>query len=551
MFDHRRLFCSLLLASGAASRWIVPGGRWLDTDGNRVNAHAGNVYYDEPSGKYWLYGEYKTEETPEGGGISAYSSPDLVTWEFHGLALDPEEQMVSPSEVVQRPKVTYSDISGLYHMWWHADNENYTALLQGFATSPVPEGPYSFVSATAPLGNWSQDFGMFTDYKSGKTYALYSNGDTVEGRDNYVTRYNANVSELEEVVYRFPKFDLEAPTIIQTEKSYYCMMSHKTGYRPNNVVAFRADSLEGPWSQPWIIAPLNTRTYNSQSGYSLRIVGSEATTYLYMGDQWDLNSIWDARYLWVPMNIDDDEGDLSLEWHDVYDLNVETGVVTPIRGQTYYSVDAEVSGDAYHQEANFAANNSIVTGIYGNESKVTFTGIEGSGELQWVSFYYQNIDDMGFGDQPQGSPDRIGGTWKIRRIGSVIVNDDPSTLETLYARDTHKGIILSTPLQLKLEQGSHNTITIGGLNNSVEGNIDFQGPDIDRLIVHPPEPAAGEARKHHGQMEEMYCPANCRSHGLAVCDIPGLQKSHRGGGNGHMGGCWNSAPGEQKREHGR
>lgn len=54
----------------------------------------------------------------------------------------------------------------------------------------------------------------------------------------------------------------------------------------------------------------------------MRIVGSEATTYLYMGDQWDLNSIWDARYLWVPMNIDDDEGDLSLEWHDVYDLNV-------------------------------------------------------------------------------------------------------------------------------------------------------------------------------------------------------------------------------------
>ena len=54
----------------------------------------------------------------------------------------------------------------------------------------------------------------------------------------------------------------------------------------------------------------------------MRIVGSEATTYLYMGDQWDLNSIWDARYLWVPMNIDDDEGDLSLAWHDVYDLNV-------------------------------------------------------------------------------------------------------------------------------------------------------------------------------------------------------------------------------------
>ena len=29
---------------------------------------------------------------------------------------EPEEQMVSPREVVQRPKVTYSDISGLYHV---------------------------------------------------------------------------------------------------------------------------------------------------------------------------------------------------------------------------------------------------------------------------------------------------------------------------------------------------------------------------------------------------------------------------------------------------
>ena len=39
---------------------------------------------------------------------------------------------------------------------------------------------------------------------------------------------------------------------------------------------------------------------------------------------------------------------------------------------------------------NFAANHSIVTGIYGNHSTTTFTGIEGSGQLQWVSFYYQS-----------------------------------------------------------------------------------------------------------------------------------------------------------------
>ena len=59
-----------------------------------------------------------------------------------------------------------------------------------------------------------------------------------------------------------------------------------------DVVAFRADSLAGPWSQPFTVAPLNTRTYNSQSGFSLRIKGKKKTTYLYLGDQvWCLCSL--------------------------------------------------------------------------------------------------------------------------------------------------------------------------------------------------------------------------------------------------------------------
>jgi hypothetical protein len=32
----------------------------------------------------------------------------------------------------------------------------------------------------------------------------------------------------------------------------------------------------------------------------------------------------------------------------------------------------------------------MVTGIYGNDSSVTFEGVEGTGKPQWVSFYYQS-----------------------------------------------------------------------------------------------------------------------------------------------------------------
>ena len=47
----------------------------------------------------------------------------------------------------------------------------------------------------------------------------------------------------------------------------------------------RADSLEGPWSQPFFVAPAYTRTFSTQSGFSWCIDGTKQTTYLYMADQ--------------------------------------------------------------------------------------------------------------------------------------------------------------------------------------------------------------------------------------------------------------------------
>ncbi|TRX92496.1 hypothetical protein FHL15_006663 [Xylaria flabelliformis] len=444
--------CCLLLSTTAQTKYIVPGARWRDTEGNLVNAHAGSVVLNQ--GTFWLFGEHKTEGQEEGGGVSVYSSTDLATWESHGLALKPIDghPYISPSMIIQRPKVVYS-----------------------FASSDEIQGPYGFVNATAPLGNWSQDFGLFTDWKDGRSYALYSNGDSKEGRDVYLASYNQEVSALDEVVHRFDKYDLEAPTIIQTEKSYYALMSHKTGYRPNNVVAFRADSLSGPWSQPWIVAPLNTRTFNSQSGFTLRIQGTNRTTYLYLGDQWDSNSLWESRYIWLPIEIDDRKRTLEVKWHDVYDLQVQTGEWSTVKGQTYGQQNATTSGNAFKQEANFADDGTILTGIYGNDSTVTFHEIEGTGKPQWVSFYYQNADDMGFGDQR--------GAWQLRRISSVVVNGDTENVETLYQRDTHKGIILSTPLQLTLKKGRQNTITVGGLFNG----FDYKGADLEKIVVYPPE----------------------------------------------------------------
>jgi len=82
-----------------------------------------------------------------------------------------------------------------------------------------------------------------------------------------------------------------------------------------------------------------------------------------------------------------------------------------------------------------------------------------------------------------GSPDRIGGAWQLRRISSVVVNGDTTNVHTLFQRDTNKGVLLSTPLQLTLEKGKKNAITIRGLYNG----FNYKGADIDRIVVYPPE----------------------------------------------------------------
>ena len=76
-----------LLATLSGARYIVPGARWRDSDGNLISAHAGGITVDKDTGKFWWFGEYKVENQTEGGGVSVYSSDDLATWENHGLAL--------------------------------------------------------------------------------------------------------------------------------------------------------------------------------------------------------------------------------------------------------------------------------------------------------------------------------------------------------------------------------------------------------------------------------------------------------------------------------
>jgi hypothetical protein len=74
------------------------------------------------------------------------------------------------------------------------------------------------------------------------------------------------------------------------------------------------------------IAPPETSTYSTQSTMLLKVTGSKATSVIYMGDRWMPTTLWDSRYIWMPMEIG--EGKMSLPKPQPWKIDVKTGVVT-------------------------------------------------------------------------------------------------------------------------------------------------------------------------------------------------------------------------------
>ena len=64
---------------------IVNGIPWFDDRGGIVNAHGACIV--EEDGRYYLFGEWKSDKSNAFPGFSCYSSDDLVNWKFENVVL--------------------------------------------------------------------------------------------------------------------------------------------------------------------------------------------------------------------------------------------------------------------------------------------------------------------------------------------------------------------------------------------------------------------------------------------------------------------------------
>jgi hypothetical protein len=301
----------------AAPQTIKPGELWPDNRGQHIQAHGGGII--KLGDTFYWFGEDRSQGLIRSNRyVSCYASTDLVNWTFRNQVLkigDPEN--FGPRRVIERPKVFFNARTKTFVMYMHVDDGAYKVARVGVATCDKVDGDYKYLRSFRPLEHESRDIGQFID-DDGTAYLIFE--DRPFGFR--IARLSDDYLNVEKEVCLI-KEHLEGGGLVHYQGLYYVIGSGLTGWDPNPNKYATAPRLEGPWSEFKDIAPPETKTYRAQSTMMLKVVGTKATTIIFMGDMWKPRTQWDSRYLWMPLEIG--QGKLWLPEPKEWTLDVETG----------------------------------------------------------------------------------------------------------------------------------------------------------------------------------------------------------------------------------
>lgn len=311
---------------------FFPGEVWKDTDGNAINAHGGGLLFH--NGTYYWYGEYKKGETwrveyittweayrVNAGGISCYSSKDLLNWKFEGVAMKPNTtdsaHDLHTSKVIERPKVIYNKKTKKFVMWMHLDTEDYSYARTGVAVSDKPQGPFAFMRSERPNGAMARDMTIFQD-DDGKAYHFFSSENNATMHVNQLSDdYLSHTDNEKRILIELSR---EAPAVFKYNGKYYLLSSGCTGWVPNPASYAVADNPLGEWTHydnP-CVGNNSDSTFHSQSTYVLPIQGKK-NQFIFLADRWNKTDLPDSRYVWLPMIMKGDKPEIK--WQDKWNFS--------------------------------------------------------------------------------------------------------------------------------------------------------------------------------------------------------------------------------------
>ena len=269
---------------------INPGQIWLDTNGNRIQAHGGSIFYED--GYYYWYGEDKSHTRKKGKiwtwGIRCYRSEDLMNWEDLGHIIKPEpekpDSIFHPNRRMDRPHIIKNKKTGKYVLWLKFNDKAHFSIL----TSNNLLGPYCLQKAFfQPDGRKVGDFDLVVDAETDAGY-LYVELDHKEVLVYKLSEDYLDVTNESTVIYSGlnPPFSREGVTYFAHDGKHYLLTSGMIGYVPNPSEVAVADDYMGPFTvlgDPHV-DDTSSASFNSQASCAFRVEGTEQI--VVMADRW-------------------------------------------------------------------------------------------------------------------------------------------------------------------------------------------------------------------------------------------------------------------------
>ncbi len=269
------------------------GMKWLDVDGNEIEAHGGcRLVHD---GKTYWYGENRTGDnfvscyvqTSKGwkflNNVLTLHSQTEKTRVHADLALRTKmasEDIFVPA-IIERPKVLYNAKTGKFVMWMHYETGiDRKSGRCAVATCDTPDGDFVYHGSFNPMGNQSRDCTLYQENE--KAYFISSARGNSDLYVYTLTEDYLNVCKLINVL--FSNEYREAPAIIKTKGKYLLVSSGCTGWKSNQSTFSIGDRLDGEFT---INRNLGDKTtYFSQSAFLYENARGEI---VFFGDRWGGN----------------------------------------------------------------------------------------------------------------------------------------------------------------------------------------------------------------------------------------------------------------------
>ncbi len=269
-----------------------PGQPWLDTNGNRIQAHGGSVFHRD--GTFYWYGENKERTDPAQKiwhwGVRCYTSTDLYNWDDRGLIIPPEpdnpRSSLHPSACMDRPHILYNAQTRRFVCWIKIMNPDGTQTSTVLTAEDIL-GPWTKVrEGIRPVGMSAGDFDLVVA-PDGKAYYYFERvhseticADLTDDYLGFTGYYSTHFPRVQ------PPYVREATAHFTRKGRHYLITSGTTGYFPNPSEAAVGDTWHGPFrvlDDPHF-DPTGT-SFHSQISSVFQVTGKK-DLYIACADRW-------------------------------------------------------------------------------------------------------------------------------------------------------------------------------------------------------------------------------------------------------------------------